>query len=339
MLDWLERRWYPDNPDKDGFWIYVVVLPDLFLAVLVTLRRGLYQLGLIPSWRSPVPVIVVGNITVGGTGKTPLVIWLAKELTAKGYAPGIISRGYGGSAEQVTEVFKESPPSLVGDEPLLMAMRTACPVWIGKKRPAVVRALLKANPQCDVIISDDGLQHYALKRDFEIVVEDGVRRCGNGLMLPFGPMREPIWRANDADAVVVNGGDADFWAGEHLMRFNTGDFYSLSDMNKTAIAKDFEGKQIHAFAGIGNPARFFNQLRQLGLEITEHPFPDHHPYVPADLQIEGAEVILMTEKDAVKCMKFSQKNVWVLPIQAEVIAGLENEVIERIEGFYGRKIA
>lgn len=336
MQNWLERHWYSD---KVGFWPVFFVLPDLILSLLVTLRRFLYKVGVIPSWRCPVPVIIVGNVTVGGTGKTPLVIWLAEQLKAKGYSPGIISRGYGGSAEEVTEVFKDANPSFVGDEPLLMSMRTSCPVWIGKKRPAVVRALLKANPQCDVIISDDGLQHYALKRDFEIVVVDGVRHYGNGAMLPFGPMREPLWRVLDADAVVVNGGDADFWSGEHLMRLHGGDFYSLSDAGKTSSAKDFEGKKIHAFAGIGHPARFFNHLRQLELEVVEHPFPDHHAYSPVDLQIEGAEVILMTEKDAVKCLKFPQKNIWVLPVQAEVIMGLENEVVERIESFYGRKIA
>lgn len=336
MQNWLERHWYCD---KVGFWQMFLLPPHLILALLVTLRRFLYKVGVIPSWRSPVPVIVIGNVTVGGTGKTPLVIWLAEQLKAKGYSPGIISRGYGGSAEKITEVLHGADPSLVGDEPLLMAMRTSCPVWIGKKRPAVVRALLKANPHCDVIISDDGLQHYALKRDFEIVVVDGVRHYGNGAMLPFGPMREPLVRVLDADAVVVNGGDANLVGNEYLMHLNGGSFYSLSDVGKTASAKDFKGKQIHAFAGIGNPARFFNHLRQLGLEIAEHPFPDHHPYRPADLQIEGAEVILMTEKDAVKCLKFPQKNIWVLPVQAEVMMGLENEVVERIESFYGRKIA
>lgn len=336
MQTWLERHWYSD---KVGFWQVFFVLPDLILALLVTLRRFLYRIGFIPSWRSPVPVIVVGNVTVGGTGKTPLVIWLAEQLKVKGYSPGIISRGYGGSAQEIAAVHTNADPSVVGDEPLLIAMRTSCPVWVGKKRSAVARALLKANPQCDVIISDDGLQHYAMKRDFEIIVVDGVRYYGNGAMLPFGPMREPFLRVYEADAIVVNGGDADFENGEHLMRLNAGDFYSLNDMSKTVPTKNFEGKQAHALAGIGNPARFFNHLRQLGVDVIEHPFPDHHPYSPVDLQIKGAEVILMTEKDAVKCLKFPQKNVWVLPVQAEVIAGLENEVVERIESFYGRKIA
>jgi tetraacyldisaccharide 4'-kinase len=336
MQSWLERHWYSD---KVGFWQVFFVFPDLLLAVLVGLRRFLYRIGLIPSWRSPIPVVVVGNVTLGGTGKTPLVIWLAEQLKAKGYSPGIISRGYGGSAQQVTEVVKGADASLVGDEPLLMAMRTSCPVWIGRRRPEVVRALLKANPQCDVIISDDGLQHYALQRDFEIVVIDGVRRYGNGAMLPFGPMREPTWRVSEVDAVVVNGGDADCFGSEHLMRLNGGAFYLLSDAAKTATAKDFKGKQVHAFAGIGHPARFFNQLRQMGLDVVEHPFPDHHPYRPGDLQIKGASVILMTEKDAVKCLKFHQKNIWVLPVQAEILMGLEDKVVERIEGFYGRKVA
>lgn len=333
MQRWLERYWYSDNAI---FWRLFFVFPSFLLAILVKFRRFLYQVGCIPSWRSPVPVIVVGNVTVGGTGKTPLVIWLAEQLQAKGFSPGIVSRGFGGAATRITEVAKDANAALVGDEPLLMAMRTSCPVWIGKKRTAVVRALLKANPQCDVIISDDGLQHYALKRDFEIVMVDALRRYGNSEMLPFGPLREPASRVLDADAVVVNGGDADVSDGEYLMRLNGGLFYTLNDMANTAIASDFEDKQIHAVAGIGNPARFFNQLRQLRLTFTEHAFPDHHPFSLADLQIEGAEVILMTEKDAVKCSKFALENIWVLPVQAEVELGLENKVVERINSFYGR---
>ncbi|CEN55537.1 tetraacyldisaccharide 4'-kinase [Candidatus Methylopumilus turicensis] len=333
MQRWLEQYWYSDNA---SFWRLFAVFPSFLLATLVRFRRFLYQTGLVSSWRSPVPVIVVGNVTVGGTGKTPLVIWLAEQLQAKGYSPGIISRGYGGAATQITEVTKDTSAALVGDEPLLMAMRTSCPVWIGKKRPAVIRSLLKAHPQCDVIISDDGLQHYALKRDFEIVMVDGVRRYGNGAMLPFGPMREPASRVIEADALVVNGGDSDMSEGEYLMRLNGEIFHTLNDMTHTAIAKDFEAKQIHAVAGIGNPARFFNQLRQLGLTFVEHAFPDHHPFSLADLQINGAEVILMTEKDAVKCSKFALKNIWVLPVQAHIELGLENKVVERINSFYGR---
>jgi tetraacyldisaccharide 4'-kinase len=281
----------------------------------------------------------VGNITVGGTGKTPLVIWLAQQLMAKGYSPGIVSRGYGGSAKDISSVSVNSEPHVVGDEPLLIAMRTFCPVWIGKKRSAVIRALLSANPKCDVIISDDGLQHYRMQRDFEIIVVDGERYFGNRAMLPFGPMREPTQRIHDADAVVINGVEADFESGHYLMRLQGHEFYSLHAAENKVLAKAFEGKRIHAVAGIGNPARFFSHLHHLGLTFAEHAFPDHHQFQPKDLQLTEADVILMTEKDAVKCLHFPQDNIWVLPVQAEVIGGLEDKVIEKIESFYGHKVA
>lgn len=332
---WLEKLWYPD---KISYWSVLYVPFDMLLGVLAYLRKFSYQVGVISSWRSPVPVVVVGNITIGGTGKTPLVIWLAQQLKSKGFTPGIISRGYGGSASTIVAVDIKSDPSIVGDEPLLIARRTSCPVWVGKKRPAVIRALLHANPKCDVIISDDGLQHYAMQRDFEIIVVDGERFYGNYAMLPFGPMREPVWRLQEVDALVINGEEADFWAGEYLMRFNGNTFYCLSDASKTAVAKDFEGLKVHAFAGIGNPSRFFNQLRQLGLIFTEHAFPDHHPYCASDLENVDAEVIIMTEKDAVKCLDFGLNNVWVLPVEVEVISGLEDKIIEKIEGCDGCQI-
>jgi len=332
---WLQKIWYPD---KISFWSWLYMPFDILLGALIYLRRFIYQIGLIPSWQSPVPVVVVGNVTVGGTGKTPLVIWLAQQLKSKGYTPGIISRGYGGSALGVTAVDINADPKVVGDEPLLIARRSSCPVWVGKKRPAVIRALLAANPKCDVIISDDGLQHYAMKRDFEIVVVDGERYYGNCAMIPFGPMREPILRALEADALVINGEDADFWAGEYLMRLKGKDFYLLSDITKTAEAKDFEGLDVHAIAGIGNPARFFKHLRELNLSFSEHAFPDHYSYVTDDLKIAGADIIIMTEKDAVKCFEFAPNNVWVLPVDVEVISGLEDKIIEKIEGCDGRKI-
>jgi len=335
MQRWLERQWYSD---KVGFWSVLFTPFSMLLGLLVSLRRALYKIGLIPSWRSPVPLVVVGNITIGGTGKTPLVIWVVQQLLAKGYSPAIVSRGYGGSAEKITPVSINSDPKVVGDEPLLIATRTACPVWIGKKRSAVIRTLLRAHPHCDVIISDDGLQHYAMQRDFEIIVVDGVRYFGNKAMLPFGPMREPTWRMHDVDAVVVNGAEADA-SGEYLMRLRGQEFYSLYAVEKKASANFFAGKRIHAVAGIGNPSRFFSHLRQLGLTFVEHAFPDHHQFQAEDLQIPEADIILMTEKDAVKCLQFAQDNIWVLPVQAEVIGGLEVKVVEKIESFYGHKVA
>jgi tetraacyldisaccharide 4'-kinase len=332
MQRWLERQWYK-NPSGLMVWLN---LPWGYLFVtLLSFRRFLYRIGVLASWRSHIPVIVVGNITVGGTGKTPLVIWMVKHLKACGYTPGIISRGYKGAARAPKEVLDTDLASLVGDEPLLMARRTSCPVWIGKDRPAAARALLKAHPECDVIISDDGLQHYALQRDFEIVVVDGARRYGNQLMLPLGPMREPISRLSSVDAVVVNGSDY-VKAGEFQMHLSGDLFCSLTSPEKTVHADYFYNKKIHAVAGIGNPGRFFSYLRRLGLDVVEHGFPDHHQFQVADLQILGADIILMTEKDAVKCLHFARDNVWVLPVEAQVSVGLEDKVIEKIESFYGR---
>lgn len=335
MRQWLEQQWYRN---KLGLWNLLGMPVDLLMAALVFLRRFFYRIGLFASWRSPVPVVVVGNITVGGTGKTPLVLFLVDRLKSRGYRPGIISRGYGGSAQAPMQVTGASSVAVVGDEPLLMAMRAKCPVWIGQDRPAVARALIASNPQCDVIISDDGLQHYALRRDFEIVVVDGARYFGNGAMLPIGPMREPLWRMRDVDAIVINGKES-YRSGDYLMCLMGERFYSLHAPKETVLADYFQGKRIHAVAGIGNPTRFFNHLRELGLEIAEHAFPDHHQFQVEDLQMPGADIILMTEKDAVKCLKFPLTNIWVLPVQAEVVGGLEDKVIEKIESFYGRKTA
>ena len=306
----------------------------LFVALL-SFRRFLYRIGILGSWRGPVPVIVVGNITVGGTGKTPLVIWLVKQLRASGYAPGIISRGYKGVAKVSKEVLDSDLASVVGDEPLLMVRSTSCPVWIGKDRPAAARGLIKAHPECDVIISDDGLQHYALQRDFEIVVVDGARMYGNQFMLPFGPLREPLSRLSSVDAVVLNGSES-AKAGEFHMHLSGDLFYSLLSPEKTVQADYFYNKKVHALAGIGNPSRFFSYLRRLGLDVVEHRFPDHYQFHASDLQMPGADIILMTEKDAVKCLHFARDNFWVLPVEAEVSGGLEDKVIEKIESFYGR---
>lgn len=336
MSHWLERWWYRS---EERWWGLFLMPLELLMTLLVCLRQFFYKHGIFPSWRSPIPVVVVGNITVGGTGKTPLVLFLLEQLQAQGYKPGIISRGYGGKVHGCMAVTPLASPQLVGDEPLLMAMRAACPVWVGRDRPAAARALIAAHPECDVLISDDGLQHYALQRDFEIMVVDGERRFGNSLLLPFGPLREPLRRVGSVDAVVINGGEAGDWPNAYLMRLNGQRFYKLNHLAKTAMAADFKGKRIHALAGIGNPVRFFDHLRSLGLEFTEQAFPDHHQFAVADLQNVGAEVILMTEKDAVKCRGFEQENIWVLPVKAEVISGLEAKVIEKLESFYGRKTA
>ncbi len=304
-----------------------------FLMAVVWLRRKCYQTGVFVTWRASVPVIVVGNITLGGTGKTPVVLWLVEFLKSQGFHPGIISRGYGGDALVTMAVISSSQASIVGDEPLLLARRAACPVWIGRNRPAAARALLAANPECNVLVSDDGLQHYALARDVEIVVVDGRRRFGNGALLPAGPLRETLRRVSDADAVVINGGLADPVRQEYAMTLRGDQFHRLNADAETAMATDFKGQCLHAIAGIGDPVRFFNHLRALGLEVINHAFPDHHRFAAEDLQIDHADAILMTEKDAVKCREFAASKAWYLPVKAVISGGLGEKVLQKIKGF------
>jgi tetraacyldisaccharide 4'-kinase len=283
-----------------------------------------YRCGILKSYKLPVPVIVVGNITVGGTGKTPLVIWLALTLKQAGYTPAIISRGYGGSEQNVCAVNVDADPSAVGDEPIVVAQYSQCPVWVGRDRVAVGQALLKAHPECDVIFSDDGLQHYRLQRDVELAVVDGMRGFGNGYQLPAGSLRESTSRLAEVDAVIKNG-----YVGLDLpinvtntfaMQLQPAQFYQLSQPHNRCDAGDFTQKKIHAIAGIGNPERFFQTLRELRLSFEQHVFADHHAFQVQDLQIVGADIILMTEKDAVKCKPFANQSCWVLPVVAQLEA-------------------
>jgi tetraacyldisaccharide 4'-kinase len=328
---WLQGQWARFTP-----WQILLLPTAAFFFLIVVTRRLLYRLGLSPSYRLPVPVIVVGNITVGGTGKTPLVLWLVDFLREHGYRPGIVSRGYGGRAHAPQSVTSSSDPLLVGDECVLLAQRAQCPVWVGRQRVDVARALLGARPDCDVLISDDGLQHYALKRDVEVVVVDGVRRFGNGWLLPAGPLREPTTRLKSVDAVVVNGGEVS--AGEYAMQLVGNCFRQLKQV-ATAYPADFSGKPLHAIAGIGRPSRFFRHLNALGLDVVEHPFPDHHAYQPHELQFADAGEILMTEKDAVKCAAFAPDNAWALVVDAEVDVALGKKILEKIRNRDGRKAA
>ena len=290
---------------------------SVLFRTVVALRRAAYSKALLPSVRLPVPVIVVGNITVGGTGKTPLVLWLAGFLAENGRQPGIVSRGYGAPDTEPREVTPGSDPARSGDEPVLLAQRSGCPVWIGRDRPATAAALLRAHPRCDVIVSDDGLQHYALARDAEIAVIDRSRGLGNGLMLPAGPLREPASRLRSVDAVVVNGGDP----GKRLpravgMALEGREFRNLLNPGHVVGPGHFQRLRVHAVAGIGNPSRFFDHLRALGLTFEAHPFPDHHAYAASDLAFEGCDAIVMTEKDAVKCASFATERQWALRVDA-----------------------
>jgi tetraacyldisaccharide 4'-kinase len=307
VQSWLNRIWY----DRAAPPWWMVPLSLTYGAVCGT-RRFLYAHHLRRASRVSCPVVVVGNVSVGGTGKTPLVCWLVAHLVERGYKPGIVTRGYGGSSRDVRRITAADDPGVVGDESILLARRTGAPVAIGRDRPAAAQLL--AGDGCDVIVSDDGLQHYALARDCEVVVIDGDRRFGNGWLLPAGPLREAPGRLRAADAVVVNGGRA-LLPGALSMRLEA----------KTAVAlrggavqplRAFAGTSIHAVAGIGNPERFFNMLRSRGIEVLGRPLPDHAHLAPEDIEFGDDKSVFMTEKDAVKCGKFAGTRHWFVPVSA-----------------------
>lgn len=311
---WVERSWYSQRP-------HLVLRPLGALFGLVTgLRRGIYKTGLLRSTHPGVPVIVVGNLTAGGTGKTPLVLWLAEQLRARGRKPGIVLRGYGGRQRAPRVVRAEDNAQQVGDEALLLARRAICPVAIGARRAAAARLLVQGG--CDLVIADDGLQHLALRRDLAIVVVDGARGFGNGALLPAGPLREPAQRLASADLVVMHGEDLHgvLPAGMPALRME------LAPLPLREVASGHEhalqilqGASVHALAGIGNPARFFALLRKLGAQPVEHPRPDHHPLVAADLQLGKGYPIVMTEKDAVKSRQLAAGRVDVFYLPVTVI--------------------
>ena len=323
MRAWLQSEW-----EKLGG-AALVFLPLTALFALATwIRRRLYLARLLPSWRAPVPVIVVGNISVGGTGKTPLTLAILDLLLRKRFTPGVVARGYGrvpsreGDPNGVVRVYPDlATPELFGDEPVMIARRSRVPVYISPDRAAAARALLAAHPEVDVLVSDDGLQHYALARDVEIAVVDGERRFGNGLLLPSGPLREPRSRLESVDAVVINGGHSDVRLGreQFAMRLAGERFAALTsnqELSATEFALRARGRQVVAVAGIGHPPRFFDHLAALGVQASRLAFPDHHHYQPQELKLPGAEIVVMTEKDAVKCVAFADERMWFLRVEA-----------------------
>jgi len=306
----LDNYWYSRSP------LLVLLTPlSLLFRILVRVRREAYRKGLLRSHRIAAPVIVVGNISIGGTGKTPLVAWLACYLREQGFKPGIIARGYGGRATSwPQQVRADSDPAVVGDEAVMLAGITGCPMSVAPDRVVAAEALIKYN-DCDLVISDDGLQHYALQRDIEIIVIDGVRRFGIGFMLPAGPLREPVSRLQEADLVVVNGIGG---PGEYPMKLKAGDAHNLQDERVTKKLSDFRDCKVHAVAGIGNPERFFQFLRQVLRLVEAHAFPDHYRYRARDIRFDDDAPVLMTEKDAVKCRRFASGNEWFVPVSAEM---------------------
>lgn len=307
----IDRIWF------GGSRLYWLLLPLSWIYGFISaLIRLSYRFGWRRVYRCPVPVVVVGNLTAGGNGKTPVVLWLVEQLQRRGWRVGVVSRGYGGRADTYPLLLDEQTSSRqAGDEPVLIFQRAGCAVAVAPRRAQAVAALLERQP-LDVIITDDGLQHYALARDIEWVVVDGSRRFGNGWWLPAGPMRERAGRLNSVDAVIINGGEAR--SGEVAMTLAPGDAVNLLT-GETRPASSLPG--VVAMAGIGHPARFFNTLRALGVTVErEAPFEDHHSYHQAQLAplALAHQSLLMTEKDAVKCRAFAQDNWWYLPVDARI---------------------
>jgi len=341
-VSWLEREW-----QRLGGGALIFLPFTLVFRLIVAARRRLFAWGILSKWRARVPVIVVGNITVGGTGKTPLVIAIVEMLKRRGWNPGVVARGYGRVPRReqdplgVVRVYPElATPEHFGDEPVLIARRAEVPVFVSPDRPAAARSLLEAHPEVNVVVSDDGLQHYALARDVEIAVVDGERLYGNGLMLPSGPLREPVSRLNEVDAVVMNVGGsdaalADVAPGPPRFPLSYGNerFVALAGREERAPAEfalATRGRTVHAVAGIGNPDRFFQHLARLGIQARSHAFADHHLFQPSDLKIPGAEVIVMTEKDAVKCAAFADARMWFLRVDAIVPPDFEEFLLKRL---------
>ncbi len=318
------RLWY------QPYWLTYLLRPFSWLfRLLVFLRCLLYRSGLKKSTQFSVPIIVVGNITVGGTGKTPLVSYLAIFLQSQGYRPGIVSRGYRGESDHWPQsVTSESDVAIVGDEALMLVQQTGCPMMVDPDRVAAVEALLSAH-HCDVVISDDGLQHYAMNRSIEIAVVDGTRQFGNAYCLPAGPMREPLSRLRHVDFVITNGVSIKNLS-SYSMHLNPGGVYNVADPSLRLSLEDCRDREWHVVAGIGHPERFFFQLENLGFHIHGHRYPDHHRYSSKDIDFGGDAWVIMTEKDAVKCRSFSDERHWCLPVRAELEAGFGEVLLKRL---------
>lgn len=289
-------------------------------------RRALYRAGVLPSHGAGVPVVVIGNLSVGGTGKTPVVLALAALARGRGFSPAILTRGYGArGGHWPCTVAADDDPARVGDEPLMMARRGQCPVVVGPDRVADA-ALAVSRHGADLLLCDDGLQHYRLRRDIEVAVVDAARGLGNRRCLPAGPLREPPGRLDSVDWVLTNGRPRT-GPGFDL---RPGDAVSLRDPEVTRPLGAFRDARVTAVAGIGNPGRFFAMLRGLGLLLDPRPYPDHHAFTAADVAGWGPGPVLMTEKDAVKCVTFAGAEHWAVPVEAELDAGFAERLFARL---------
>ena len=315
---YLIDAWY-----NKSFWLYILAPLTFLFSALVKARRNSYVKNPKKVWVSPKPIIVVGNISMGGTGKTPLVKFIAMELQKRGFKPGLVSRGHGGKYSGTLEVTSETTYKQTGDEAQILA-KLNIPFFIDKNRPRAAKKLQEKH-EVDVIISDDGLQHYSMGRDVEIAVIDGARRLGNGLAFPAGPLREPKSRLSEVDFIVNNGGPTE--GDEILMTLSPAKFIHLNSGKEYSVDKWPMHNQVHAIAGVGNPNRFFDLLLRLGFEFDKNPFPDHHKYNKRDLYFLDHLPILMTEKDAAKCKHFNNSKIWYLSIESKI----ESQFIDRLE--------
>ncbi len=314
--------WY-----KKSLWLYLLYPFALTISYLTSRRRRKFLKNIDSKYKSEIPLIIVGNLTIGGTGKTPLVKYIASELIKIGYKPGLVSRGYGGKFKETLSVTNETPVKLTGDEAQILATLNI-PFYIDKNRVRALKAL-NENHDCDIVISDDGLQHYNMNRDIEIVVIDGKRRFGNNLTFPAGPLRESKKRLASVDFVVNNSGPTE--EGEYLMNVSPSNFIHLKSGKSYPIEKWPMHKQVHAVAGLGNPGRFFDLLARLGFDIIRHPFPDHHNFVSTDINYLDHLPIIMTEKDASKCKDFKNNRIWYLTIEADVSDKFMSELDSKIK--------
>jgi tetraacyldisaccharide 4'-kinase len=312
-----------------GHWLkWVLWVPSQAFRLAVVARRALYRHRWLRSFRLSVPVVVVGNISVGGTGKTPCIIWLAQALKQRGLRVGVVTRAYGGDNKVWPQhVYADSLPQQFGDEPVLIAQRTGCPVGAGPDRVAAAKLLLGGAP-LDVILSDDGLQHYRMDRVFEIAVVDGIRGLGNGWCLPGGPLREPPSRLNEVDAVIVNSGS---WGHTGIFRAHLLPLHAYHLRSGAAEPMEyFKNRAVHAVAGIGHPQRFFDTLRACGMQVDGHPLPDHADIAAEDLMFDDSKPVMITEKDAVKCKQIANDNVWCVVAQLHIEAQDEQRLMRLI---------
>lgn len=333
---WINRVWYGGS-----VWFLLLVPLSWLYAAITGLRRHLYKTGLWRIHSAGVPVIVIGNITTGGTGKTPLTVWLVRALKERGFSPGIVSRGYRGDVGSIpVEATAKSDPAVVGDEPVLLAKRCDCPIFVHPDRVAAARMLRQKG--VNVIIADDGLQHYRLARDVEIAVVDGERLWGNERLLPAGPLREPLSRLHGVSHVFVQGVNKassvpGLTDGMSVTEFSLRPMeVGRLDGAESMSLNDFRGKRVHAVAAIGNPDRFFDSLEEFGMDVVRHPFPDHATLTEVDLSFEDQGDVLMTEKDAVKCNWPGNENFWYVPVEAVISSSKETSIMNQIEETIGK---